>query len=77
MARLSSKAAARAIDAEYRAITRERGSVPETFTHPGSDEVKENCVMISVRALNRLSAALRGEDTMRAMTRRVRQEGSL
>lgn len=77
MARSSSKSAARSIDAEYQAIKRDRGPIPETFTHPGSGEVKENCVMISVRALNRLSAALRGEDTLRAMARRVQREGSL
>lgn len=71
MARTSTKTAARAIDAEYQSIRRSRGSLSETFTSPISGQVEENGVLISVRALNRLSDALRAEDTVKAMKRQL------
>lgn len=70
MARTSTKFAARMIDAEFQAIKRDRGGeIGDTFVLPRTGEVEQNHVLISVRALKDLEAALRGEDTMRAMKR--------
>lgn len=64
------KAAARAVLAEYQAAKRERGEpIPETYIIKGSGEVQSNHIFISVAALNALERAVRGEDTLAAMKR--------
>jgi len=69
----STKAAARAVIAEYQAMKDERqGSIPETYIVPGTIEIEKNHVFISVAALNALERAVRGEDTMAAMKRNMK-----
>lgn len=64
------KAAARAVLAEYEAAKRERGeTIPETYIIKASGEVQKNHIFISVAALNALERAIRGEDTLAAMKR--------